>query len=98
MHRLQPPRAHRSPPAGKATQAVRVSLRRASEPAGEQLMSTEAADVAEVIASPRRNRFMLAQWTDLLEDESFKRYWLMRLASHGANNALTYTLLVFVVP
>ena len=60
-------------------------------------MSTEAADAAEVIVAPRRNRFMLAQWSDLLEDESFRRYWLMRLASHGANNSLTYTLLVLVL-
>lgn len=60
-------------------------------------MSTDAADVAEVIAAPRRNRFMLAQWSALLEDDSFRRYWFMRLASHGANNSLTYTLLVFVV-
>ncbi|HLF78806.1 MAG TPA: MFS transporter, partial [Dehalococcoidia bacterium] len=47
---------------------------------------------------PRRgNRFMLAQWVDLMEDDSFKRYWLMRLASHGATNALTYSLLVFTI-
>jgi MFS family permease len=52
----------------------------------------------EVLQPPRRgNRFMLAQWVDLMEDESFKRYWLMRLASHGASNALTYSLLVFTV-
>lgn len=33
----------------------------------------------------------------MLEDDSFRRYWLMRLASHGAGNALTYTLLVLTV-
>jgi Major Facilitator Superfamily len=45
----------------------------------------------------RRRRFLLDQWVDLLDDESFRHYWLMRLASHGANNALLYTLLVFTV-
>ncbi len=45
----------------------------------------------------RRNRFMLAQWTDLLEDDSFRRYWIMRMASYGASNALTYALLVFTI-
>ena len=43
------------------------------------------------------NRFLLAQWVDLLEDDSFRRFWFMRLASHGATNALTYSLLVFTV-
>jgi len=47
---------------------------------------------------PRRgNRFLLAQWLDLLDDDSFRRYWFMRLASHGASNALTYALLVFTI-
>ena len=48
-------------------------------------------------AVPRRNRFLLAQWAELLDDDSFRRYWFMRLASHGATNALTYTMLVLVV-
>jgi len=48
-------------------------------------------------ALPRRNRFLLAQWVELLEDDSFRRFWLMRLASHGASNALSYALLVFTV-
>lgn len=46
---------------------------------------------------PRRNRFLLAQWAELLEDDSFRRYWFMRLASHGASNALNYAMLVLVV-
>jgi len=45
----------------------------------------------------RRRRFLLDQWVELLDDESFRRYWLMRLASHGANNALLYSILVFTV-
>jgi hypothetical protein len=45
----------------------------------------------------RTNRFIQPQWAELLEDDSFKRYWFMRLASHGAANALTYTLLVLTV-
>jgi MFS family permease len=40
---------------------------------------------------------LLDQWVDLLEDDSFRRYWLMRLASHGATNALLYSILVFTV-
>ena len=48
-------------------------------------------------AVPRRNRFLLAQWVALLEDDSFRRYWFMRLASHGATNALAYAMLVLVV-
>src|SRR5690606_16005511 len=48
-------------------------------------------------AVPRRHRILLAQWADLLEDDSFRRFWFMRLASHGASNALTYTLLVLTV-
>jgi MFS family permease len=48
--------------------------------------------------SPRRgNRLLLAQWLDLLEDESFQRYWLMRIASQGASSALSYALLVLTV-
>ncbi len=46
---------------------------------------------------PRRSRFLLDQWVDLLEDDSFRRYWLMRLTSHGATNALIYSILVFTV-
>ncbi len=45
----------------------------------------------------RRRRFLLDQWVELMEDDSFRRYWLMRLASHGANNALLYTILIFTV-
>jgi MFS family permease len=52
--------------------------------------------MSEALA-PRHNRFLLAQWAQLLEDDSFRRFWFMRLASHGANNALTYALLVLVV-
>jgi MFS family permease len=52
--------------------------------------------VSEAVA-PRRNRFLLTQWADLLEDDSFRRYWFMRLASHGATNALSYAMLVLVV-
>jgi MFS family permease len=48
-------------------------------------------------AAPRHNRFLLAQWADLLDDDSFRHYWFMRLASHGATNALTYAMLVLVV-
>jgi hypothetical protein len=57
--------------------------------------------VAETEAPParpqRRRRFLLDQWVQLLDDDSFRRYWLMRLMSHGANNALLYAILVFVV-
>ncbi len=45
----------------------------------------------------KTNRFIQAEWADLMEDNSFRRYWLMRLASHGAGNALTYTLLVLTI-
>lgn len=45
----------------------------------------------------RHRRFLLRQWETLLEDDSFRRYWFMRLAGHGANNALLYSLLVFTV-
>jgi MFS family permease len=45
----------------------------------------------------RGNRFLLSQWVELLDDDSFRRYWFMRLASHGAANALTYSLLVFTI-
>jgi predicted MFS family arabinose efflux permease len=47
--------------------------------------------------SINRQRFLPAQWLQLLEQDAFRRYWFMRLASHGANNALLYTVLVFVV-
>jgi Major Facilitator Superfamily len=45
----------------------------------------------------KRRRFLLDQWVRLLDDESFRRYWFMRLASHGANNALLYAILVFTI-
>jgi MFS family permease len=48
-------------------------------------------------AAPKRNRFLLEQWSTLLEDDSFRRFWFMRLASHGATNALGYSLLVFTI-
>ncbi len=48
-------------------------------------------------ASPRGGRFLLSQWTELLQDDSFRRYWIMRLASHGASNALTYTLIILTI-
>jgi hypothetical protein len=59
--------------------------------------SIEAAKTPEARPPRRRNGFIQPQWAELLEDESFKRYWFMRLASHGASNALTYTLLVLTV-
>jgi MFS family permease len=60
---------------------------------------TGASGQAESEASyrPRHRRFLLDQWVDLLEQDSFRRYWLMRLASHGANNALLYSILVLTV-
>src|SRR5207247_2364802 len=42
-------------------------------------------------------RLLLRQWVDVLEDDYIQRYWLMRLASHGATNALTYALLVLTI-
>lgn len=48
-------------------------------------------------AGPRRNRLLLAQWTELLDQDAFRRFWLMRLATTGAVNALGYALLVFTV-
>ncbi|MPZ48505.1 MAG: MFS transporter [Dehalococcoidia bacterium] len=45
----------------------------------------------------RRNRFMLAQWAELMDDDSFRRFWFMRLASHICANALSYALLVFTI-
>jgi MFS family permease len=47
--------------------------------------------------APRRSRFLLEQWVELLDDDSFRRFWLFRLASHGATSALSYALLVFTV-
>ncbi len=47
--------------------------------------------------TPRRNRFLLAQWSELLENDAFRRFWIMRLASNAAINALSYSLLVFTV-
>lgn len=52
--------------------------------------------MSEITAS-RGNRFLLAQWVELLDDDSFRRFWLMRLASHGAQNALVYSLLVLTI-
>ncbi|HEX5370628.1 MAG TPA: MFS transporter [Dehalococcoidia bacterium] len=51
----------------------------------------------ETAVEARRNRFLLKQWVDLMDDDSFRRFWFMRLASHGATNALAYTLLVLTV-
>lgn len=53
--------------------------------------------MTELAAAPRRNRLLLAQWAELLDDDSFRRFWLMRLCSHGATNALAYSLLVFTL-
>ena len=52
--------------------------------------------MAEATVS-RGNRLLLEQWVELLEDDSFRRFWLMRLASHTAVNALSYSFLVFTV-
>ncbi len=49
------------------------------------------------IAAPRRNRLLLAAWSELMEDDAFRRFWLMRLASQTASSALTYALMVFTV-
>lgn len=49
------------------------------------------------IAAPRRNRLLLDQWIELMAEPSFRRFWFMRLASHGASNALTYALFVFTI-
>jgi MFS family permease len=53
--------------------------------------------LASAPAERKHNRLLLKQWVELLDDDSFRRYWLMRLASHGAANALTYSLLVFTI-
>jgi hypothetical protein len=54
--------------------------------------------MAELAAAPpRRNRLLLTQWSELLENDSFRRFFLMRLASTAAVNALSYALLVFTV-
>lgn len=54
--------------------------------------------MAEIAASPpRRNRLLLVQWSELLENDAFRRFFLMRMASTGAINALTYAILVFTV-
>src|SRR3972149_6547226 len=47
--------------------------------------------MAEATVS-RGNRLLLEQWVELLEDDSFRRFWLMRLASHTAVNALPYSI------
>ncbi len=47
--------------------------------------------------SRRGSRFLLSQWTELLQEDSFRRFWIMRLASHGASNALTYALIILTV-
>src|SRR3989442_8107741 len=52
--------------------------------------------MAEYI-TPRRSRFLLSQWSELLEQDAFRRFWIMRLATTGASNALSYALLVFTV-
>ncbi len=49
------------------------------------------------VSAPKRNRLLLTQWSELLENDSFRRFFLMRMASTGAVNALTYALLVFTV-
>lgn len=49
------------------------------------------------LAVPRRNRLILSQWSELLERDDFRRFWLMRLANTSAVNALSYALLVFTV-
>ncbi|HWC28442.1 MAG TPA: hypothetical protein VG845_00005, partial [Dehalococcoidia bacterium] len=54
-------------------------------------------DIAASERPVRHNRFLLDQWVDLFDDDSFRRYWFMRLISHGANNALIYSILVFTV-
>ena len=51
--------------------------------------SANLKSTAEPPKVRRTNRFIQPQWAELLEDDSFKRYWFMRLASHGAANALT---------
>jgi MFS family permease len=48
-------------------------------------------------AVPRRNRFLLAQWAELMEQDVVRRFWLMRLAANTAVNAYSYALLVFTV-
>ncbi len=54
--------------------------------------------MAEIAVSPpRRNRLLLTQWSELLDNDSFRRFFLMRVASTGAVNALSYALLVFTV-
>jgi len=54
-------------------------------------------DLAAPAGHRRRNRFLPAQWGELMDDDSFRRFWLMRLASHVAVNALAYALLVFTI-
>ena len=49
------------------------------------------------VPAPRRNRLLLTQWSDLLENDAFRRFFFMRMASTGAINGLTYALLVFTV-
>lgn len=54
--------------------------------------------MAEIAAAaPRRNRLLLTQWSELLENDAFRRFFLMRMAATGATNALSYALLVFTV-
>src|SRR6266699_3713339 len=33
--------------------------------------------------TPRRSRFLLSQWSELLEQDAFRRFWIMRLAATG---------------
>jgi MFS family permease len=54
-------------------------------------------ELATPSRQPKRNRLMLAQWADLMDDDSFRHFWFMRLASHLAANALSYALLVFTI-
>lgn len=65
---------------------------------GEPESGSPAEPQPAPTSTPRRpNRFVQPEWAELLEDDSFRRYWLMRMASHGASNALTYSLLVFTI-
>ena len=89
--------------AGEAPEGVRLPRSSAEQvdelrtPALTRRLTPDRSRLAAQPRANRGNRFLLAQWVDLLEDDSFRRYWLMRLASHGATNALTYSLLVFTV-
>ena len=45
----------------------------------------------------RGNRLLLARWTELMENDAFRRFWLMRVASLLGTYAITYSLFVFTV-